>query len=192
MTDPIEQFTQWLTLAKNTASITEPTAMTLATATAEGKPSARIVLLKGHDARGFVFYTNLESRKSVEIAHNPQGALCSYWMALGRQVRIEGRIEPVSAEEADIYFASRPRESRIGAWASQQSRPLESREALARAVEETTKKFEGRDVPRPDFWSGWRLIPEQMEFWQQSNFRLHDREVFSLRDGMWVYGRLYP
>jgi len=192
MTNPFDQFSDWLQLAKNTKAITEPTAMTLATATPAGKPSARIVLLKAHDERGFVFYTNLESRKSAEIKANPHVALCFWWMALERQIRIEGRIEAVSEEEANVYFASRHRESRIGAWSSQQSRPLENREELVQAVNENTEKFEGKDVPRPPFWSGWRVVPEVMEFWQQSDFRLHDREVFTRHGDHWHITKLYP
>ena len=189
---PIGQFTQWLEQAKATKAITEPTAMTLATATANGKPSARIVLLKAHDERGFVFYTNLESRKSEEIKANSQAALCFYWMALEKQIRIEGRVEPVNEGEADEYFASRARESRIGAWASKQSRPLPHRGALMFAVAEYTAKFLGREVPRPPFWSGWRLVPDRIEFWQQSDFRLHDREVFERAKDGWQIHKLYP
>lgn len=189
---PIDQFTQWLEEAKNTATITEPTAMTLATTTPAGKPSARIVLLKAHDKRGFVFYTNLESRKSGEIKSNPYAALCFYWMALDRQIRIEGKIEAVSDAEADAYFASRYRESRIGAWSSKQSRPLSSRDELMQAVADNTAKFEGQEVPRPPFWSGWRVVPSSIEFWQQSDFRLHDREVFTLDGDVWKTHKLYP
>ncbi len=189
---PITQFEAWLSDAKACKAITEPTAMSLATVGAGGKPSARIVLLKAIDERGFVFYTNLESRKSNEIKSNPNAALCFYWMPLDRQVRIEGRVEPVSKEEADAYFASRARESCIGAWASQQSRPLSSRNVLVKAVASFTAKFAGKDVPRPDFWSGWRLVPEMIEFWQQGEARLHEREVYT-RDGKgWEITRLYP
>ena len=187
---PIEQFADWLEQAKAEKSIKEPTAMTLATATTVGKPSARIVLLKNHDERGFVFYTNLESRKSEEIKANPYAALCFHWMPLEKQVRVEGRIEPVSVEEADAYFASRPRESRIGAWASKQSRTLPHRGALMLA--EYTAKFLGREVPRPPFWSGWRVVPDRIEFWQQSAFRLHDREVFTRVGQGWDVEKLYP
>src|SRR5262249_50398351 len=147
-----------------------------------GKPSARIVLLKAFDERGFVFYTNLESRKSREIKANPFAALCFYWMPLDLQVRIEGKIEQVSDAEADAYFATRPRESQIGAWSSLQSRPLDSRDSLVKAVAENTKRFEGKPVPCPPHWSGWRVVPEKIEFWQQGTARLHEREVF-MRDG---------
>lgn len=192
MTDPIALFSEWMDVAKATPAIAEPTAMTLATVD-KGMPSARIVLLKGHDERGFVFYTNFESRKSVEILSNPHVALCFWWMALERQVRIEGEVEMVSAQEADAYYASRARESRIGAWSSKQSRPLETSDALVRAVQENTTRFEGKDIPRPDFWGGWRVIPRRIEFWQQGDFRLHDRTVFT-RDarGQWDCGMLYP
>lgn len=192
MMEPIKRFSEWLALAKSTPAITEPTAMTLATTTPAGRPSARVVLLKAHDERGFVFYTNLESRKSEEIKSNPYVALCFYWMALDKQIRIEGKIEPVSAAEADAYFASRYRESRIGAWSSQQSRPLASREELLQAIEENTKKFAGGDVPRPPFWSGWRVVPDVIEFWQQIDFRLHDRNVFTRSGDTWTTQKLYP
>ena len=196
MEDPIDKFTHWLNEAKSNKAIIEPTAMTVATATAAGKPSARILLLKSHDKRGFVFFTNLESRKSDEIKANPFAAICFYWMALDKQIRIEGKIEPASDAEADAYFASRHRESRIGAWSSKQSRPLSSREELMQAVSENTKKFEGQDVPRPPFWSGWRVVPEVIEFWQQNDFRLHDREIytriFTSTGEAWKTSKLYP
>lgn len=191
--DPIALFSAWLAEAKATPAISEPTAMCLATATAEGSPSARMVLLKEHDARGFVFYTNLESRKSHNIAENPKVALCFYWMALTRQVRIEGVAAPVSAQEADAYYASRPRESRIGAWASQQSRPLGSRGELLKAVAAETLRHGIGDIPRPPFWSGWRVTPSYFEFWEQGDFRLHDRLTFTRNaEGGWDTGRLYP
>jgi len=190
--DPIERFSQWLEQAKNTPGITEPTAMTLATSTLDGKPSARIVLLKGLDHRGFAFYSNMESRKGGEVRINPRAALCFYWMPLERQVRVEGQLEHVSAEEADTYFASRRRESQIGAWASRQSRPLAGREVLEKAVAEYTRRFEGRTVPRPPYWIGWRVVPESIEFWQQGDFRLHDREVYIRSGSVWNSRRMYP
>jgi pyridoxamine 5'-phosphate oxidase len=189
--DPIEKFSQWLEEAKNTG-MKEPTAMTVATATPAGKPSARILLLKGVDKRGFVFYSNRESRKGGELAANQQVALCFYWMPLGKQVRVEGSVAPVSAEEADAYFASRHRDSRIGAWASKQSRPLASREELVHRIEEYTKKFEGKDVPRPEYWIGWRLVPERIEFWAERPYRLHDREVYARKGNNWQVSKLYP
>jgi pyridoxamine 5'-phosphate oxidase len=190
--NPIPQFIEWLELAKATKAITEPTAMALATATADSAPSVRMVLLKSVDDRGFVFYTNLESRKSGEIKQNPKVALCFYWMALERQVRVEGAIQPVSDEEADVYFASRPRDSQIGAWSSQQSRELAGKGDLAIAIAKNTAKFIGRTVPRPPFWSGWRVVPQRIEFWQQGAFRIHDREVFTRSGDDWKITKLYP
>jgi pyridoxamine 5'-phosphate oxidase len=168
--------------------------MCLATATPDGRPSARMVLLKGVDARGFVFYTNLESRKGAELSANPYAALCFHWKTLTRSVRIEGRVEPVSAEEADAYFASRPRGSRIGAWASKQSRPLESRLALEKRVAEFGLKFAVGEIPRPPFWSGFRLVPVRIEFWRDMPFRLHERLLFSREgpDAPWRTEMLYP
>jgi len=190
---PFDLFEQWLAAAHAHPAISEPTAMCVATATMDAVPSARIVLLKGHDVRGFVFYTNSESRKGNELKDNAHVALCFYWMPLQRQVRIEGIVTPVVGEEADAYFASRSRESRIGAWASAQSRPLESREVFVEAVAEQTKKFEGMDVPRPEHWFGWRGSPQRIEFWREVEFRLHDRDVYSRRtDGGWDVGKLYP
>lgn len=195
-TNPFTQFerwyAEWTALAKQNPSITEPTAMCLATATPQGIPSARIVLLKGFDERGLCFYSNMESRKGQELASNPSVALCFYWMPLERQVRVEGRVEPVSPAEADAYFASRRRESRIGAWASAQSRPVESREALMARVEEHSRRFEGQEVPRPPYWSGWRVVPQAFEFWQQGDFRLHDRFRYEKKENAWQSQRLCP
>lgn len=190
--DPITRFGVWFDEAKQNSDIVDATMMSLGTATPDGKPSVRIVLLKEFDERGFVFYTNLESRKSEEMKRNPHAALCFHWVPLGRQVRIEGPIEPVSAAEADEYFASRPRESQIGAWASAQSRPLDNRETLMAKVNEMTLKYDGRPVPRPPHWSGWRLIPSMIEFWQQGDFRLHDRDVYSRHGSHWHVHKLYP
>lgn len=190
--DPITQFSHWLEEARRHKGIIEPTAACLATADANGKPSARMVLVKAADARGFVFYTNLDSRKGRELRQNPQAALCFYWMPLRRQVRIEGPVEPTSPAEADDYFATRPRDSRIGAWASKQSRPMEHPAALQQAVEERLAEFDGEEVPRPDFWSGWRLIPDSIEFWQQGEFRLHERDLFMRKGQGWEMTRLYP
>ncbi len=194
MHDPIAQFSEWFAAAKATPAIADATAMTLATATADGKPAARVVLLKGHGADGFVFYTNFTSRKGTELKANPQAALCFYWPVLDRQIRIEGRVAPVSDAEADAYFASRAREKQIGAWASLQSQPLPSREALLTRIAELTKQHEGQPVPRPPHWSGWRLVPTRIEFWSQGDFRLHEREVFT-RDhahAPWRHTLLYP
>lgn len=193
MHDPIAQFSQWLTEAKACATITEPTAMTLATATRTGMTSARIVLLKDHSANGFTFYTNLESRKSAELIENPQAALCFYWMPLTRQVRIEGSITRVDDRVADAYFASRGREKQIGAWASEQSRPMAGRAELEARIARFEKQFEGGPVPRPPHWSGWCVVPRHIEFWSQGDFRLHERNVFTRHDGgRWQHGMIYP
>jgi pyridoxamine 5'-phosphate oxidase len=189
-TEPLAPFARWF--ADALASEPDANAMILATATREAAPSARSVLLKGFDARGFVFYTNLESRKSAELAGNPRGALCFLWKSLRRQVRIEGTVEPVSAPEADAYFESRPRESRIGAWASDQSRQLESRAVLERRVEDATRRFGDGEVPRPAFWSGFRVAPRRVEFWQERPSRLHDRWLFVREGDAWRRSRLYP
>ncbi|MDB5415026.1 MAG: pyridoxamine 5-phosphate oxidase [Rubritepida sp.] len=194
--DPYVIFAEWLAEATKSEP-NDPNALCLATATPDGRPSARMVLLKDQDDRGFVFYTNLESRKGGELAGNPHAALCFHWKTLRRSVRVEGAVEPVSLEEADAYYASRPRGSRIGAWASRQSRPLESRFALEKAVAEYTLKFGIGEIPRPDFWSGFRLRPERIEFWRDMPFRLHERRVFLL-DGfggetpVWRQETLYP
>lgn len=192
MKNPIAQFTQWFNEASACKDIADATAMTLATADKNAMPAARIVLLKGYDEKGFVFYTNLESHKSNDLKTNPQAALCFYWSPLNKQIRIAGKIEAVSAAEADEYFATRPRESQIGAWSSQQSRPLDSRETLVKAVAANTKKYEGKTVPRPPHWSGWRLIPVAIEFWQQGDFRLHHREFFTRQGSGWEVTKLYP
>jgi len=191
MQQPYTQFTQWFEEAKNHPHIDEPTAMALATCF-DNMPSCRIVLLKAHDDRGFVFYTNFESRKGCELAANPHAALTFYWMPMKRQIRIEGGVEKVSDTEADAYFLSRPRESRIGAWASAQSRPLAHREEFTDAIAEYTARFEGKDVPRPPHWSGFRVIPHRIEFWQEVEFRLHDREVYTIISKEWVKTLIYP
>jgi pyridoxamine 5'-phosphate oxidase len=190
--DPIELFRQWFADAE-AAEPEYPNAMTLATADAEGRPSARMVLLKGLDDRGFVFYTNLTSRKGRELAENPHAALVFYWKSLTRQVRIEGAIESVSGEDADAYFASRPRLSQIGAWASKQSTPLEGRFELEKRVAKYTAKFNVGAIPRPDFWSGFRLVPARIEFWKEEAFRLHDRSLYTRAgDGGWQMEKLFP
>ena len=174
----------------------DPNAMTVATADADGRPSARMALLKGHDERGFVFYTNLESRKGCELAANPQAALLFFWKAMGEdgvQVRIEGAVEPVSAEEADAYFASRPRDSQLGAWASDQSRTLDSREAFDARFDEAKARFDGSDVPRPPHWGGFRVVPRVIEFWYGARYRLHVRHVYERgADGAWGKRMLFP
>ncbi len=191
--EPFGRFGAWLERAV-AAGVAEPTAFTLATADGEGRPSARMLLLKGFDEAGFVFYTNLESRKAGELAANPHAALCFFWQPLELQVRIEGGVRRVSDAEADLYYASRPRGSRIGAWASSQSRPLDSYDELMARVEAYEARFAEGDIPRPPHWSGFRLSPERIEFWQGRASRLHERERFDLDvagDG-WVLQYLYP
>lgn len=191
--NPFDLFDGWL----QAASETEPNdanAMTVATADADGHPSARILLLKGFDEQGFVFYSNMESQKGREIQVNPFVALCFHWKSVRRQVRVSGPVARVTDEEADAYFNSRPRGSRVGAWASQQSRPLADRPALMEAVENADRKYPGDSVPRPPYWSGWRLTPLAIEFWQDGEFRLHDRFRFSRasESDAWIVDRLYP
>lgn len=189
--DPLSLFAAWFEEACK-AELIEPTAMTLATVDADGRPSVRVVLLKGFDADGFRFYTNLESRKARELAANPHAALVFWWDRLERQVRIEGAAEPLPPEMADDYFASRPRGSQIGAYASPQSRTIGSREDLERIVAETVERFSGRDIPRPDYWGGYRIRPMAFEFWQGRGNRLHDRLRYSRRDDGWRCERLAP
>lgn len=189
--EPFDLFARWYAEAR-ASEPRDANAMTLATADAEGRPAARLVLLKAADERGFAFYTNLESRKGGELAANPQAALCFHWKSLGRQVRIEGVVERVSDAEADAYFASRPRDSQIGAWASDQSRPLESRAELERRVAQGEARFGSDPVPRPPYWSGFRVVPHRLEFWQEQPFRLHDRILYVRNEAGWRTGRLFP
>lgn len=189
--DPFSLFADWFADAKHKEP-NDPNAMALATADETGLPDVRMVLLKDFDADGFVFYTNLESAKGLQIGANPQAALCFHWKSLRRQVRLRGAVEPVTPDEADAYFASRARDSRIGAWASKQSRPLESRFALEKAVAREAARFGLGTVPRPPHWSGFRLKPQHFEFWRDRPFRLHDRLVFDRRDAGWTSSRLYP
>lgn len=190
--DPFQQFKKWYDEVQ-ALGITESAAMTLATCSADGRPSARIVYLRGFDPRGFVYYTNYDSRKGDELSRNPLAALCFYWKELERQVRLEGQIERTTSDESDRYFADRPQESQLGAWASNQSQPLESAELLASRVEEFRQRFAGSKIPRPPNWGGYRLVPDRFEFWQGRPSRLHDRFVYALQsNGGWVISRLNP
>jgi pyridoxamine 5'-phosphate oxidase len=189
--DPIELFTSWFDAARG-AGVLLPEAVALATATPEGVPSARMVLLKDVDARGFVFYTNYGSRKARELDANPRAALCFHWAVLQRQVRVSGSVARVDADESAAYFATRPRGSQIGAWASKQSQALPSREDMEKAVHALGEQFAGQDVPLPPFWGGYRLAPEEIEFWQGRADRLHDRLVFTRAGEGWSTRRLYP
>lgn len=190
--EPLCLFAAWFAEAKRSEPV-NPDAMTLATVDADGFPNARMVLLKGFDERGFVFYTNLDSAKGHELAAAPKAALTFYWKSLLRQVRVRGAVEPVSQAEADAYFATRSRMAQIGAWASKQSTALESRLAFEKAITRFTAKFAIGTVPRPPNWSGYRVAPQEIEFWQERPFRLHDRVVFAHTDtGVWKKTRLYP
>jgi pyridoxamine 5'-phosphate oxidase len=191
MTDPCQLFEEWFAEAR-ASEINDPDAMTLATADAAGRPSARMVLLKGHGPGGFVFYTNQQSAKGEQLSENPRAALLFHWKSLRRQVRIEGVVERVGDEQSDAYFATRARDSQLGAWASDQSRPLDSRATFEDRFEQAKSQFEGKDVPRPPYWRGYRVIPERIEFWSDRPYRLHERRLFT-RDGSgWTEGLLYP
>jgi len=189
--DPFARFAE-LYQAAIASGIKNPNAMTLSTAGSDGAPSSRQVLLKHFDSDGFVFYTNLESRKARQIAANPRASLNFYWREIDRQVTVEGRVEPTTAAEADAYFASRDRGSQIGAWASRQSRPLASRADLVEEVTEIEAEYKGRKVPRPPFWSGFRVVPHYFEFWAEGAARLHDRFAFERTPTGWRSRRLYP
>jgi pyridoxamine 5'-phosphate oxidase len=192
LTDPFAWFAAWMHEAEQTEP-RDPNAMTLATASPDGRPSARVVLLKGVDLHGFIFYTNTQSRKGEELAANPRAALLFHWKSLGRQIRIEGPIEPATETEADAYFATRHRISRLGAWASDQSRLLDSRATLERRLADAEARFPDESVPRPPYWSGYRLKPERFEFWQDMPFRLHDRTVFTRGpNAEWTSHKLFP
>lgn len=194
--DPFAQFQAWMDQAAAGEPV-DPNAMTLATATPDGMPAARIVLLKAVDPegmqdRGFVFYTNTQSRKGDELAANPRAALLFHWKSLARQIRIEGRVQPVSAEEADAYYASRARISRLGAWASDQSRPLPARAELEARLADLEARYPGPQIPRPPHWSGYRVVPARFEFWQDMPYRLHDRTIFTRAGTDWETGKLFP
>jgi pyridoxamine 5'-phosphate oxidase len=191
MTDPIAIFDEWLGDARQ-AEVNDPEAMALATADAAASPTVRMVLLKGHGPQGFVFYTNNESDKGRQLETNPSAALLFHWKTLRRQVRIEGRVERVPGEMADNYFATRSRDSQLGAWASDQSRPLESRAHFERRYEEVKQRFEGQEVPRPAHWGGYRIVPERIEFWSDRPHRLHERRLFTRSGDAWSEKLLYP
>lgn len=190
-TDPFALFHDWYTEARTT-EINDSNAMALATADSQGRPSVRMVLLKGYDERGFVFYTNRESRKAGDLAANPHVALLFHWKSLRRQIRIEGPIAFASDAESDAYFASRSRDSQLGAWASDQSRPLHSRATFEARFAEVQARFEGQPVPRPPHWGGYRVTPERIEFWLDREHRLHERRVFTRAGEGWQEGMLYP
>lgn len=191
MTDPFSLFDQWFAQARET-EINDSNAMALATADARGRPSVRMVLLKGHGPDGFVFYTNFEGRKAGELLENPHAALLFHWKSARRQIRIEGSVGAVDDATADAYFATRSRDSQLGAWASDQSRPLPSRDIFMERYEDARARFDGGPVPRPPHWSGFRLTPDRIEYWQDREHRLHERRVFTLTDAGWSEGLLYP
>ena len=189
--DPFALFDSWFAEAR-ASEANDSNAMALATTTPDGRPSLRMVLLKGHGPDGFIFYTNLDSRKGGELAANPHVALLFHWKSLRRQIRIEGEAAPVDNATADAYFATRSRDSQLGAWASDQSRPLDSRETFEARFAEMQARFEGQDVPRPPRWSGWRVNPSTIEFWQDRAHRLHERTLFQRAGDSWTKGFLYP
>jgi pyridoxamine 5'-phosphate oxidase len=189
--DPISLFSEWFAEAEASES-NDPNAVALATVNAEGQPAVRMVLLKGHDAEGFVFYTNQQSRKADDLASNPRAALLFHWKSLRRQIRIEGHISIVDDATADAYFASRSRVSQLGAWASDQSRPLRDHGTLSARLQEVTRRFEDAEVTRPPHWSGYRVAPERIEFWRDGAHRLHERRLFTRNIDGWSEGLLYP
>ena len=192
LADPFAQFEGWVAEAR-AAKVSDWEAATLATASPDGRPSARVVFLRGADSRGFDFYANYDSRKGQQLAANPRAALVLHWRELERQICIEGTVDRLSAGESDAYFANRPRQSQLGAWASSQSQPLDSAETLRERVEELRRRFGNGPIPRPAHWGGYRLVPHRIEFWQGRPSRLHDRFVYALQaDGTWTKQRLYP
>lgn len=190
--EPFDRFRTWFDEARERAVTPYPDAMCLSTVSRHGAPSSRIVLLKGMDDRGFVFYTNMHSRKSQEIRDSQSVALNFFWAALGRQVRIEGLAETVTDAESDAYFAGRPRESQLGAWASLQSEPMAERQEIKDRFAEVVKRYEGQDVPRPPHWGGWRVVPNRIEFWEEGAHRLHHRHVYIRSAEGWTGEILYP
>ena len=188
---PVDQFRRWFESAKR-ARMYQPNAFQLATCSTEGRPAVRTLLLKGYDARGFLYYTNYESRKGRELAGNPQAMMLFFWNEMHRQVRIEGRVDKLTAEESARYFHSRPRGSQVGAWASHQSSVIKDRAELEQRVAEYEKKFAGSEVPLPPYWGGFRLVPDQFEFWQGRAFRLHDRFIYRRTENDWRIVRLAP
>jgi pyridoxamine 5'-phosphate oxidase len=191
VSNPFSLFAEWFAAARKSEP-NDPDAGALGTVDAEGQPNVRMVLIKEADPRGFVFYTNCESDKGRELAANPRAALCLHWKSLRRQVRIQGRVETIEAADADAYFAGRPRDAQISAWASRQSRALASRLELEKAVADTAAKFADRAVPRPPNWLGYRIVPARIEFWESRPNRLHDRLLFVREGGRWAARRLYP
>lgn len=189
--DPMELFKEWFDQAQK-LNVKEPAAVLLATSTTDGKPSLRTMLMKEYDQRGFCFFTNLTSRKGKELLENPQAAMCFYWDAIDRQIRIEGKVERVTEKEADRYFAARSRGSQLGAWSSKQSLAMESDDELPTRVKAITQQFEGQPVPRPPFWSGFRLVPDCIEFWQRGEHRLHKRILYTKLTNSWKIQRLFP
>ena len=192
---PFEIFANWMDQARKSPDITEPNAMCLATIGDNNQPSARMILLKKFDENGFCFFTNLTSRKGRELASNQNVALCFYWMPLGLQVRIEGRVQEVSAKEADDYFASRRRDSQVGAWASKQSSTMKDWQEFEGRIAQIRENFANQELPRPPFWSGFRVVPKLIEFWQEGEFRIHKREVYVRDledDNFWLLSKLYP
>jgi len=190
-TDPFALFDEWFAEARATET-NDPEAMALATTDAAGQPSVRMVLLKGHGPDGFIFYTNEQSAKGDQVADNPRAALLFHWKSLRRQVRIEGAVDRVPDAQADAYFASRARDSQLGAWASDQSRPLDTRATFEQRFNQVKQHYEGQDVPRPPHWRGYRVVPERIEFWSDRPHRLHERRLFTLGSSGWSEGLLYP
>jgi pyridoxamine 5'-phosphate oxidase len=191
MTDPLALFDEWLAEAR-ASEPNDPEAMALATVGTNRLPSVRMVLLKGHGPDGFVFYTNEQSAKGEQLSANPRAALLFHWKSLRRQVRIEGTVERVASAEADAYFASRARDSQLGAWASDQSRPLDRRETFEQRFQDVKRRFDGQDVPRPPHWGGYRVVPARIEFWSDRPHRLHERRLFTRAGPAWTEGLLYP